>query len=162
MEACHLGQFVLHIRRSGPTASGGTIVKLKRKLTKSEQMARVRRTETAPELALRRALWRRGLRYRLHPALPGTPDLAFMSARVAVFVDGCFWHGCPEHYTAPKANADFWSAKIEANRSRDARVDAQLIELGWRSVRLWEHVVMADVEGAVHLIRQEINGRPPI
>ena len=73
----------------------------KRKLTKSEQMARVRSKDTEPEMVLRKALWKSGLRYRLRPGLPGTPDLAFVGRKVAIFVDGCFWHGCPEHYTCP-------------------------------------------------------------
>ena len=125
-------------------------------LTKSQQMARVRTRETAPEMALRRALWHRGLRYRLHPRLPGTPDLAFIGARVAVFVDGCFWHGCPLHYTPPRTNADFWLQKIDVNRARDARVDRQLLELGWRPVRVWEHTIKTDVEQAVRAISEEI------
>lgn len=127
-----------------------------RKLTKSEQMARVKRSETAPELALRRALWRRGLRYRLRPPLPGTPDLVFTSERVAVFVDGCFWHGCPEHYTSPRTNAEFWLAKIGTNRSRDARVDEELRRLGWRPVRIWEHAIERDVDKAVRVVIHEL------
>ena len=127
-----------------------------RKLTKSEQMARVRRTETAPELALRQALWHRGLRYRVQPALPGTPDLAFVRARVAVFVDGCFWHGCPQHYTAPRTNAELWLAKMEVNHSRDLSADARLRAFDWRPVRIWEHVIMADVGEAVRLIVAEL------
>ncbi|HSH60414.1 MAG TPA: very short patch repair endonuclease [Acidimicrobiales bacterium] len=114
-------------------------------LSKSEQMARVRSAETGPELSLRRAIWAMGGRYRLRPRLPGSPDLVFTSARLAVFVDGCFWHGCPEHYRAPKANADFWRAKVERNVSRDRRVDGELSASGWRVLRVWEHEIRADV-----------------
>src|SRR5262245_14142890 len=85
--------------------------KKRQPLTKSEQMARVRARDTDIELVLRRALWRRGARYRLHPPLPGTPDLAFRGARLAIFVDACFWHGCARHYTAPRTNAAYWEEK---------------------------------------------------
>src|ERR1043166_2278956 len=97
----------------------------KGKLTKSEQMARVRNKNTAPETMLRKALWSHGLRYRLRPKLPGTPDLAFPGAKVAVFVDGCFWHGCQVHYTKPVRNAEFWNKKLEVNLARDRRADEE-------------------------------------
>lgn len=119
------------------------------KLSKSEQMARVRNENTEPELILRKALWAEGFRYRIHPDLPGTPDFAFPSSRVAVFVDGCFWHGCPEHYTAPETNEEFWRQKLERNRARDERVDAELNEQGWSVLRIWEHQVQNDLENAV-------------
>lgn len=106
----------------------------------SAQMQRMGRRDTAPELALRRALTARGLRYRLHRRdLPGTPDIAFISARVAVFVDGCFWHGCSDHGVMPKANREWWQAKLAANSARDARKDEALIAGGWLPVHVWEH-----------------------
>jgi DNA mismatch endonuclease (patch repair protein) len=99
-------------------------------------------------LALRRELHRRGLRYRVNLGnLPGRPDIALTRAKVAVFVDGCFWHGCPEHAVAPKANADWWRSKLGANVARDRRNDVALRESGWLVVRAWEHenpVVVAD------------------
>jgi DNA mismatch endonuclease (patch repair protein) len=110
-----------------------------RLLTKSEQMARVRSRDTYAELAVRRALWARGLRYRLRPKLPGTPDIVFPGPKVAVFVDGCFWHGCPEHYSAPLANERFWQEKLLRNRRRDQAADASLRDLGWLALRVWEH-----------------------
>lgn len=110
-------------------------------LDKSEQMARVRSRNTDPELNLRHALWRLGLRYRLHPRLPGSPDLCLPRFRAVVFVDGCFWHGCQEHYVAPRRNADFWRQKLERNQERDRRVDAELGELGWYVIRVWEHEI---------------------
>lgn len=120
-------------------------------------MARTGRRDTRPELALRRVLYSRGLRYRVdRPVLTGVrrrPDLVFIGARVAVFVDGCFWHGCPDHATWPASNAVFWREKIEANRQRDADTDARLAAAGWIVVRVWEHenpIVAADrVEAAV-------------
>lgn len=103
-------------------------------------MSRQRRRDTAPELALRRALHALGLRYRVHLAgLPGRPDVVLTRVRVAVFVDGCFWHRCPEHAVAPKANADWWREKLGRNVERDREVDRRLQQLGWEVVRVWEH-----------------------
>lgn len=108
--------------------------------TVSAQMKRMGRRNTAPEMALRKALTTRGLRYRLHRRdLPGTPDIAFIGARVAVFVDGCFWHACPEHIVMPKANSGWWKSKLDANRDRDFRNDQALIAAGWLPVHVWEH-----------------------
>jgi len=119
-------------------------------------MARVRSRNTEAEFILRRALWRHGLRYRLHVKLPGSPDLAFVRAKVAVFVDGCFWHACPGHYRAPVQNADFWRHKIQQNIARDRRVDGELATLGWIVVRVWEHELRGDLEGAVRIISDAI------
>jgi DNA mismatch endonuclease (patch repair protein) len=77
---------------------------------------------------------------------------------VAVFVDGCFWHGCSEHYTAPRSNADFWLVKIETNRARDLRVDDELRALGWRPARIWEHTIATDIDEAVRRIVEELKG----
>jgi DNA mismatch endonuclease (patch repair protein) len=121
-------------------------------MTKSEQMARVRSTETGPEVALRRSLWHAGARYRVRPRLPGTPDLAFMAARMAVFVDGCFWHGCPSHYREPITNADFWKAKLARNVRRDAAVDAELARMGWTVLRVWEHELRAAPEAVLDTV----------
>ena len=105
-------------------------------------MKRQRQRDTAPELALRSLLHRHGLRFRVNYRLPHlrrSADLVFPSERVAVFVDGCFWHGCPEHATWPKENADWWRAKIEGNRRRDEDTDRRLVDAGWQVVRVWEH-----------------------
>ena len=112
-------------------------------LEASRRMARVRQKSTQAELNLRKALHARGLRYRLHVPLLTKPrrvaDIVFPGARIAVFVDGCFWHGCPEHVSWPKSNTNFWREKIENNRLRDADTDKRLTALGWASVRIWEH-----------------------
>lgn len=104
-------------------------------------MARVKAADTAPELAVRRLLTGIGYRYRLHRAdLPGTPDIAFIGRRKAIFVHGCFWHGhdCARGARAPKANADYWREKIARNRSRDAANLAALAAMSWRSEVVWE------------------------
>lgn len=103
-------------------------------------MQRLPRRDTAPEIALRRALHRRGLRFRIHRTdLPGRPDIALARLRLAIFVDGCFWHGCPEHAVAPKNNAAWWAEKIGTNRARDLRKDAELRRIGWDVIHVWEH-----------------------
>lgn len=106
-------------------------------------MKRVRRRDTKPELELRRELWARGLRYRVDrrvlPGLRRKADVVFVGRRVAVFVDGCFWHRCPEHATHPKANAEFWDAKLTRNVERDRETDRRLEDAGWSVVRVWEH-----------------------
>ena len=123
----------------------------------SLRMARVRQKGTDAELSLRKALHARGLRYRLHVPLLTKPrrvaDIVFSSARVAIFVDGCFWHGCPEHASWPKSNAQFWRDKIETNRARDGDTDRRLRASGWRVVRIWSHESAGDaaerIEGIV-------------
>lgn len=106
-------------------------------------MARFGRRDTAPELALRRELHRRGRRFFVDRQVSGRcrvrPDLVFPRARIAVFVDGCFWHYCEEHAHLPKANAELWRRKLLANRQRDAQNEAILVSEGWRVLRFWEH-----------------------
>ncbi|MBF6160383.1 DNA mismatch endonuclease Vsr [Nocardia cyriacigeorgica] len=106
-------------------------------------MSRQRRAGTEPELALRRELHRRGLRYFVDRApIRGQrrrADVIFPRLRVAVYVDGCFWHSCPEHATYPKNNAEWWAEKLAANVARDRATDAALAAAGWRVIRIWEH-----------------------
>jgi DNA mismatch endonuclease, patch repair protein len=106
----------------------------------SAQMQRMPRASSGPEMLIRRELHRRGLRFRVnHPQLPGRPDLAFTGARVAVFVDGCFWHACPDHGVLPKNNREWWKSKLARNVARDREKDAQLDVMGWVVVHVWEH-----------------------
>lgn len=120
--------------------------------------------DTGPELRVRSAVHRRGLRYRVcvrpEPSLRRTADLVFAGARVAVFVDGCFWHGCPQHGTRPQRNAEWWAEKLDANQRRDAECTAALDGLGWLVLRYWEHeeptAVAADIERHVRA-RQTAN-----
>jgi DNA mismatch endonuclease Vsr len=103
-------------------------------------MQRVRREDTAPEQRLARLLRRRGIRHRRHPRdLPGRPDFALDRSLVAIFVDGCFWHGCPRCFHGTRRNRAWWADKIAANQRRDRRKDAALRRLGWRVMHLWEH-----------------------
>jgi len=99
--------------------------------------------DTKPEIALRSAVHALGLRYRVSARplkeVRRTADLVFTKARVAVFLDGCFWHGCPEHHTVAVTNATFWADKVASNRSRDRDTDQRLQDAGWVSVRIWEH-----------------------
>lgn len=107
------------------------------------RMQSVRQKSTSAEFALRRKLHAYGLRYRIQVPVLTKPrrvaDVAFIGPRVAVFVDGCFWHGCPQHATWPKQNAEFWRAKILANQQRDRDTDERLRAEGWKIVRAWEH-----------------------
>lgn len=116
-------------------------------------MARFGRRDTAPELAVRRELHRRGRRFFVDRPVSTRcrvrPDLVFPRARVAVFVDGCFWHFCPDHTHLPKADAELWHRKLLANRQRDARNEAILVREGWRVVRGWEHDDPADTADRV-------------
>jgi DNA (cytosine-5)-methyltransferase 1 len=113
------------------------------------------RRDTKPEVLLRRALTQRGLRYRLHraplPDLKSTPDLVFSHARCVVFVNGCFWHGCPEHARPTKSNTKWWADKIAANQRRDKEVARQLTAAGWRVLVVWEHEPPEDAAERIEL-----------
>jgi DNA mismatch endonuclease, patch repair protein len=115
-------------------------------------MSRIRGKNPKPELALRTALWSLGLRYRLHTPLPGRPDIVFSRSRLAVFVDGCFWHGCPDHSVKPKTNSAFWRIKLEKNIARDLETSASLKAAGWKVVRIWEHEIRQDIPKAVERV----------
>lgn len=111
--------------------------------SKSRAMSRQRSRDTLPELAIRRLLHARGLRYRVHrpliPSLRRNVDIVFPSARVAVDIRGCFWHACPEHATLPASNADWWARKLQGNKERDLDTELRVREAGWELVVVWEH-----------------------
>ena len=140
-----------------PAASNETI---------RRRMSTAKRRDTQPELAIRSGLHRAGLRFYVdRPALPAEGrrrrvDIVFPTERVAVFVDGCFWHSCPEHGTVPKNNREWWVDKLATNRRRDADTDRQLIEHGWTVVRIWEHENPADAVDLVRSVVLEIRGTP--
>lgn len=112
-----------------------------------------RRRDTGPEVVVRRLLHGAGKRYRVDFPMPGARrrriDIAFTRARVAVFVDGCFWHGCPEHYTVPRRNALYWAEKVQRNQRRDRDTETTLTAAGWRVLRFWEHEAPEQVVAAV-------------
>lgn len=129
-------------------------------------MRAIRRVNTKPELALRSALHRLGYRFRkdLRLDLEGArvrPDIAFTARRVAVFVDGCFWHACPEHGGKPSVNQSYWGPKLRRNVERDRAADAALATAGWRVVRVWEHVALADAVAEVVDALARPADRPP-
>ncbi|MCW9027069.1 MAG: very short patch repair endonuclease [Thiovulaceae bacterium] len=129
-------------------------------LTKSQRsycMSRISGKDTKPELLLRKLLWSRGARYRLNYKVPGRPDLVFVGKRVAVFVDGCFWHRCSQHYVKPKTRAEFWEAKIQGNVERDKKNNALLKEAGWTVIRLWEHDVEQNVDSCISRIEKVLD-----
>lgn len=117
-------------------------------------MSQIRGRNTAPEVALRKELWKIGYRYRLKSKLPGKPDLVFPKYTLIVFIDGCFWHKCPEHFVPPKTRADFWRVKIDANVERDRRNTELLRSQGWRVIRIWEHEIKSSLEDSVARVAQ--------
>jgi DNA mismatch endonuclease, patch repair protein len=134
----------------------------------SRLMASVRRKDTAAEMALRQALWKRGMRYRLHDnRLPGTPDIVFPRQRLAVFIDGDYWHGRILIEQGPRAlreafrteNRDFWIAKVARNVERDQRQTQALHELGWLVVRIWERDILCSPDAAARRVRSTLRQR---
>ncbi len=137
----------VHPRRVERSPQASSTAALKR-------MQKQRQRDTKPEVTIRRLLHSWGLRYFIDrtplPSLRRRADIVFPTARVAVFVDGCFWHACPTHGTLPKANRPFWKAKLAANRLRDADTNAHLISHGWQVVRAWEHESAHEVARRIH------------
>ncbi|MET7271510.1 very short patch repair endonuclease [Streptomyces flaveolus] len=109
----------------------------------SARMSRQGSRDTAPEVAVRRLLHASGLRYRVNVPVPGMPrrtiDIVFPRVKLAIFLDGCFWHGCPQHATQPKANAAWWRSKLDKNMARDRETSEHLRQQGWTVLRFWEH-----------------------
>lgn len=124
-------------------------------------MKRVKRRDTKPEIQLRKVLHRRGLRFRVdYGGLPGRPEVCFTRARIAVFVDGCFWHGCDTHGSMPRNNAEWWAAKIARNRERDVRVTNALRDLGWVVLRYWTHDDVDEMANEIEDIWRDLVGCP--
>ncbi len=128
--------------------------------TVRSRMQTQRARDTTPELAVRRLLHAAGLRYRVDrqplPELRRRADIVFGPARVAVFIDGCFWHSCPEHGNTPRANRAWWAAKLARNRARDADTDGHLVAAGWLPLRIWEH---EPAEAAAERVRRIVEQR---
>ncbi|MEU3657019.1 very short patch repair endonuclease [Streptomyces sp. NPDC032161] len=119
----------------------------------SARMSRQPSRDTTPEVAVRKLLHASGYRYRINARVPGmsrrTMDIAFTRAKVAIFLDGCFWHGCPVHATQPKSNAEWWRQKLDRNMARDKETTTHLESQGWTVLRFWEHESVEDVMGKV-------------
>jgi DNA mismatch endonuclease (patch repair protein) len=134
----------------GVDLSGLSHSSLRTSAQTSARMSRQSRRDTKPEVELRQRLHRLGYRYRVNSPLPGLPrrraDITFGPKRLIVFVDGCFWHGCPEHGTSPRNNGAWWAEKLRKNVERDRDTDNRLEEAGWTVLRIWEH---EDPEAAV-------------
>jgi len=110
-------------------------------------MSSIRSKNTKPELQVRKGVWALGKRYRIHNrTVFGTPDITNKSKKVAVFIDGCFWHGCPRCYSEPKTNTEFWRSKISRNRDRRKKVRTELKKGDWKVMQFWEHQVKRDSE----------------
>jgi DNA mismatch endonuclease, patch repair protein len=126
-------------------------------LSRSEQMSRIRGRDTEPERRLRSDLWAAGLRYRIHAATPvGRPDVVFPNRHLAVFIDGCFWHGCPLHYVRPGNRGEVWAAKLRTNVERDRRQTLELESLEWRVLRVWEHEIYEEAQAVVQRVREAL------
>lgn len=116
-------------------------------------MSRIRGKNTAPEIKLRKMLFAAGARgYRIHYKLPGKPDIVFVKKKIAIFVDGCFWHKCPVCFQEPATRKEFWMKKIQSNIDRDKKVNEQLKCDGWTVIRIWEHEIKKEPEEAVQKI----------
>lgn len=125
---------------------------------RSKIMAAIHSKNTKPEITIRKALWSKGMRYRIHYGAEKI-DIAFPSKKLAIFIDGCFWHSCPLHFRPPKNNVDYWRPKIERNVGRDAEKNDRLKMSGWQVMRFWEHE-LRDIDAVVskvqnHLQKQE-------
>lgn len=129
------------------------------------QMRGNKRADTRPEIAIRSALHRRGYRFRKnHPITVGPvlvrPDIVFTRQRVAVFIDGCFWHRCPEHGRRPRANTEYWQRKLDRNVARDQRINQALTDAGWRVIHIWEHEGVEDALAMIVPLAREADARP--
>ena len=121
-------------------------------------MASIRGKNTRPELTIRKILWSKGIRYRIHSKnVFGIPDISIQKKRLAVFIDGCFWHACKKCYSEPKTNTSFWRKKIQGNKLRRDKVRKKLMRNGWKVMEFWEHDVKVDPYELVNKIEKEIS-----
>ena len=124
-------------------------------LTKKQRqhcMSQIKSGNTKPEITIRKLIWKKGYRYRIGHGLRGKPDMVFPSYGIAVFIDGCFWHGCHRHYKMPASNVNYWKQKISGNKRRDKKIERHLKKAGWKVIRIWEHDVKKNPEKIVDRI----------
>ncbi len=120
---------------------------------RTKNMSKIRGINTGPEIKLRKLLWAEGIRgYRIHFKLHGKPDIVFIKKKIAIFIDGCFWHKCPVCFQEPETRKEFWMKKIQSNIDRDKKVNEQLENDGWTVIRIWEHEIRKEPENAVKKI----------
>lgn len=120
-------------------------------------MSMIRGKNTGPEVKLRKMLWTEGIRgYRIHYNLPGKPDITFTKKKIAIFIDGCFWHKCPICFQEPETRKEFWMEKIQSNVGRDKKINEQLKNDGWTVIRIWEHEIRKEPENAVKKITDSL------
>src|SRR5437899_3226992 len=120
-------------------------------------MARIRKTDSTPEILLRQELGRAKVRYQTYTSLPGTPDIVVEGPKLAVFVHGCFWHGCPHHYRPPHSNVRYWSVKLRRNRARDKAMTRKVRAMGWHTAVFWECQVKKDPQRVVARLLRRIH-----
>jgi len=121
-------------------------------------MSKIRGKNTGPEIKLRKLLWSEGIRgYRIHYKLPGKPDIVFTKKKIAIFIDGCFWHKCPVCFQEPETRKEFWMKKIQSNVERDKKVNKQLRNDGWAVIHIWEHEIRENPFLAIEMIREKIS-----
>jgi DNA mismatch endonuclease, patch repair protein len=127
------------------------------KEVRSKVMSRIRSKNTKPELLLRKTLWHLGYRgYRIHnQKIPGKPDIVFTKKKIAIFIDGCFWHGCPQCFVEPKSNRDYWLPKIRRTIERDKMQNVRLQSDGWNVIRIWEHDIKQNNQKMIQKIFQK-------
>ena len=122
------------------------------KETRSKIMSAIKSKDTKIEKRLRLALWHLGYRYRIHYKIIGNPDITFVGKKVAIFCDGCFWHGCPKCYKRPKSNQKYWDKKIQKNQNRAKFVNEKLKREGWIVLRFWAHEIHNNIENVIKII----------
>lgn len=124
---------------------------------RKRNMSRIRGKNTQPEILLRKLLYSHGIRgYRIHYNLPGKPDIVFTKKKIAIFIDGCFWHKCPKCFQEPETRKEFWMKKINSNVERDQRNTKKLQDTGWTVLRFWEHDIRKKSDAVVKIIAEMI------
>lgn len=124
---------------------------------RKKNMSAIKGKNTKPEIKIRKLLWENSIRgYRIHYDLPGKPDITFTKYKIAIFIDGCYWHKCPECFREPKTNTEFWMKKINGNVERDQKITKELEDSGWTVLRFWEHEVRKDTENIISIILDTI------
>lgn len=128
---------------------------------RSQVMRSIKSTDSSLERAVRARLHKHGLRFRKHSRLPGKPDVVFPTARLVVFIDSCFWHGCQEHVRMPRSNTEYWTTKIARNKRRDEYVNNEYASTHWKVMRFWEHEITEDIDICVRRIASLVLKRRP-